>query len=165
LTPQELREARRRAAAERAAEEERMTEERVARQQREAERGAWVRQARRRHEQLKSVVDLLYDELDKLNKKWPSIAVSPRQLERVNKAIAGVRDLLKNDGDEFVEDIHEFVAAGDMPENRDAVMALRELKGALSRFHTRHHLEYTTTEMLAERVRRPGETDDEDEDD
>jgi hypothetical protein len=159
LTPQELQDARRRAAAERAAEEDRLRQEEAERERRLADRKAFVKRARERHDHLQSVVDLLYDELDKLNRKWPNAPVSQRQLERVNKAIVGVRDLVKDDSDEFA-DITEFVAAGDPPETRDAVMALRELKGSLSRFHSRHRLAYTTEESLRRLLAQEEDEDD-----
>lgn len=151
LTGTELREARRRAEAQAEEEARRLNEKRAAREKREKEaraindqRLADLKERRAevttRHAELDNVVSALYEEVDKLTRKWPIAPVSDRQLVRTNKAVKAVRDFVSVDGDEFVEDIEEFVPAGDMPENRDVTMLLRELKEALTRYHSRHQL-------------------------
>lgn len=142
LTSEQLQEAKRRRAKERAQAEEQEREMREEKKRRGAQRDAWLRESRERHRQLVTVVDALYDEVDKLTRKWPSLPVSQRTLERTNKTIRAVRDLLAEESDEFIRDVHEFVAAGDMPENRDVSMALRELRAGLERLKLRYWQEW-----------------------
>lgn len=130
-SPEELQAARRRKAQEQAAE-----------QKRSAQHNAWLVAAKERHQQLESVVEGLYDEVDKLTKKWPTMPVSQMTVDRTNKAILTVRDLLKNEGDDFIEDIHEIVPAGDLPENRDVLLTLRQIQGGLARFKKKYRDEW-----------------------
>ena len=109
-------------------------------QQAERERRAeWLEMAQVRSGQLKSIVDSLYTELDKLAKKWPSMPVSDLMLQRINKAIRECRTLMDPDGDDFLQEINEFVPAGDNPESRDALLVLSELQAANSRFRSAHY--------------------------
>ena len=122
-TPQQLQEAKKAAQAQRdAAERE------------EQERLTWLLLARERHAQLSSVADGLYEEFDKVAKKWPSMPITERQLIKVNKLLGSVRGLLKDEGDEFADALDDFVPAGDMPETRDVVLVLREARDAMRRF-------------------------------
>jgi hypothetical protein len=92
---------------------------------------------------LSNYVHGLYEELDKLAKKSPSMAVSDFALARINRALREGRDLLKP-YDRYANDIAEFVPAGDNPEVRDAVMALREEMQAIGR--VRRGIEYGVIE-------------------
>ena len=123
LSPRELQEAKR------ARQEER---EAMARKRSEEKEQAAKEKAR--HEQLVSVTAALYDEMDKLNRKAPAMTISQLSLERVNKLIKSAKDLMQQEKDDFVEEIVEFVPAGDMPEYRDVVLVLGQLKAGLDRF-------------------------------
>jgi len=123
LSPKELQEAKR------ARQEER---EAMARKRGEEKEQAAKEKAR--HEQLVSVTVALYDEMDKLNRKAPAMTISQLSLERVNKLIKSAKDLMQQEKDDFIEEIVEFVPAGDMPEYRDVVLVLGQLKAGLDRF-------------------------------
>lgn len=123
LSPKELQEAKR------ARQEER---EAMARKRSEEKEQAEKEKAR--HEQLVSVTAALYDEMDKLNRKAPAMTISQLSLERVNKLIKSAKDLMQQERDDFIEEIVEFVPAGDMPEYRDVVLVLGQLKAGLDRF-------------------------------
>ena len=123
LTPAELQEAKK------AAQAAREEEERA-----EAEHLEWIEMAVERHEQLDSVADGLDDEMDKIARRCPTMAVTERTVTRVNKLLAAVRELLKDEEDDFAEGLDDIVAAGDPPETRDVVVLLREVKDALQRF-------------------------------
>jgi hypothetical protein len=123
LTPAELQEAKK------AAQAAREEEERA-----QAEFLEWIETAVERHQQLASVADGLYDEMDKIARKWPTMAVTERTITRVNKLLAAVRELLKNEDDDFADGLDDIVAAGDPPETRDVLVLLREVKDALQRF-------------------------------
>lgn len=128
-----MRVAKAKKAREREAEEVRIAEEEEAAAAREAKLDA----ARERHAQLRSVVDTLYGEVDKLARKWPDVPVTQRTVDRTNKAICAVRELLEGEEDDFVDDIDVIVPAGDLPPNRDVTMLLGELKAALVRFRNK----------------------------
>lgn len=130
LTPAELQQAKRAAQVEReqAEKAERALEERI-------------EQSVERYEQLSNVADGLYDELEKMSRKWPQMPVTERSITRVNKLLAAVRELLKDEDDDFAAGLDDIVAAGDAPETRDVVMLLRETKDALQRFR-RAYAEY-----------------------
>jgi hypothetical protein len=130
-TPQELLQAKK------ALEAERRAAERA-----EQERLDWLLHARERHAQLESVVGGLYDELDKIARKWPTMPVTERQVTRTNKFLGAVRELLVDEEDEFGGDLADLVPAGDMPETRDVVFILREATDALRRFEREHEPEW-----------------------
>jgi hypothetical protein len=131
LSPSELR-----AAKQRKAEEEAMAQRRRAASQ------AIVEELKLRHDQLSSVVATLYTEIDKLNRKWPTQQVSQLTLDKVNKAIRAVRELMKDESDDFVEDITEIFPAGDLPENRDVALILGQLGAALARMKHKYQREW-----------------------
>jgi hypothetical protein len=160
LTPAELQAAKKRKAEEFAAQQKLEAEERAQEEQKKAELNAWLFQARERHEQLASVVGALYDEVDKLARKWPTMKASERTIERTNKAIAAVRELLKDEEDEFMEDITEIVTAGETPEMRDVLMLLREMKAALTRFQSRYMRRWQHATALGKASEDSGDEDD-----
>jgi hypothetical protein len=138
LSSEELAVARQRRAAERQQQEI----ERARIEREKAERAERALRAFEKHQQLASVVDALYEEVGKLSIKWPQMPVSQRTVDRTNKAIRAVSELLAGENDDFVGDISEFVPAGDPPEGRDVVLLLRELKAALDRYKGRHNHEW-----------------------
>lgn len=134
LSGEELRKAREKKKREREEEERRQREEMEAEQRRiEAERLEAYTQ-RNRWVQLTSANDALYEEMDKLNKKAPAMCISTLSLDRINKVIKSVKELMEDEEDDFIEEIIEFVPAGDMPEYRDVVLVLSQLKAGLERF-------------------------------
>jgi hypothetical protein len=130
-TPQQLQAAKKAAAAKREAEE-----------RKEQEHLTFLILARERHGQLVSVADGLYEEFDKIGRKWPSMPITERQLGKVNKLLGSVRELLKDEEDEFADALDDFVPAGDMPETRDVVLVLREARDALDRFEREYEPEW-----------------------
>ena len=111
------------AAKRRAEEEKAMTTKRVAAEEEKA-----------KLERLVSATNALYDEMEKLTKKAPAMTISQLSLERVNKIIRSAKDLLSQEKDDFVEELVEFVPAGDMPEYRDVTLVLGQIKAGLRRF-------------------------------
>jgi hypothetical protein len=149
LSTNELNAARARKAQERAAEgarqaeeEEREFQESQARAESYRERFERVRTMKSRQEHLLSVVSTIYEEVDKLSRQWPDMPVSKLQLDKTNKAVRAVRELLKDEGDDFLDDINELVAAGDPIESRDVVLTLGELKSALARLPKQYQGEW-----------------------
>ncbi len=108
----------------------------------EADYDAWLEEADARSAQLESVVTVLHAELDKLARKSPTGQVSDLMVQRVNKAIRESHALMDREGDDFLQEVTEFIAAGDNPENRDVLLVLAELKAALSRFRSGHRADW-----------------------
>lgn len=140
LTSEELREAKRLKAEERrgqeAAEEFRLTEE----DRQEGERAAREVELQEKHSQLESFVNGIYDEIAKLSIKWPTQPVSTLTLKKTNRAICSARELFAVENDQYLDEINVLIPAGDNPEARDVVMALRQVKDALARMAKRHSL-------------------------
>ena len=80
---------------------------------------------------VKSVAVSLYTELDKLSKKSPTHELSDLALAQVNQVISDAKALLQDDP--YIDRIKEFVAAGDNPEHRDAVMVLGQVLAGIDR--------------------------------
>ncbi len=73
----------------------------------------------------------LYEEIDKLSKKAPSEPVTSLVLNQVNDVIRETKLLAVDDP--YIQRLNEFVAAGDNPEHRDAVVVLRQIRQGLQR--------------------------------
>lgn len=150
LSPEELQKARLAKKAEREAAEAkrlqdeieataRKREEKIAMAaQRELERDNAEKQ-KARFDQLISATKALYVEMDKLTRKAPGMTISKLSLDRVNKVIRSVKELVTQDKDDFMDEIVEFIPAGDMPEYRDVTLVLSQVKAGLARFKERHH--------------------------
>lgn len=149
LTSRELHAAKRRKAEKRRQEaerlrleEEREGVERLERQRCEEERMARSQQLQERHAQLESFVDGIYTELSKLSIKWPTQPVTKLTLDQANRAICDLKELMSGENDAFINEINEFLPAGDMPEARDVVLVLKQIKQALDRMETKHRREW-----------------------
>ena len=95
---------------------------------------------RDRMNELDSVLDGLYTEIDKLCKKAPADEVTELALKRVNALITACKELLK--GDEFIDSIDIFVPAGERPELRDVLLVLSELTQGMKRARSQLPLRY-----------------------
>lgn len=95
-----------------------------------------------RWDQLVSATEALYVEMDKLTRKAPGMTVSELSLDRVNKVIRSVKELVTQDKDDFMDEIVEFIPAGDMPQYRDVTLVLSQVKAGLARFRDRHHAQW-----------------------
>lgn len=135
LTPKQLQVARQ------AKEAERLAEAEAAEQ-----RDQWLITAQKRSGQLQSVANGLYEELDKIARKWPGMPVTARTVTRVNKVLGAIRDLLKEEDDDFIDGLEDLVPAGDMPETRDVVLTLREARDALDRFDASYRVAWQRTD-------------------
>lgn len=84
---------------------------------------------------LQSVSEGLYEEIDKLSKKAPAESLTDLAYSQVNDVIRESKLLIPEDP--FIQRLNEFVAAGDYPEHRDAVIVLRQIRQGLERFETK----------------------------
>jgi hypothetical protein len=73
----------------------------------------------------------LYEEVDKLCKKAPAEPITSLVLAQVNDVIRETKQLAEDDS--YIQRLNEFVAAGDNPEHRDAVVVLRQIRQGLQR--------------------------------
>jgi ElaB/YqjD/DUF883 family membrane-anchored ribosome-binding protein len=78
---------------------------------------------------LESVSLGLYDEIDKLAKKAPAEPVTDLVFAQMNQVIRETKELVEDDP--YVQRLQEFVAAGDNPQHRDAVVVLRQVRQGL----------------------------------
>lgn len=88
------------------------------------------------YELLKSELDGIYEEIDKLCKKAPREPASDLQTKVVNRLIKRNKRFLA--GDSMIDEISSFIPAGDNPEYRDVLTVLRQLRQGLSRFHEKN---------------------------
>jgi hypothetical protein len=156
LTPEELQEAKRRRAEERRQEEERLRiqqeqeaeslriqEEREAEDMRQAQKQYRERREREgqlfeRYQALANYVVGIYDEVSKLSAKRSTDPVSERMVGRANRAIRSAKELLAGEDYPFLNEIEEFIPAGEDVEARDVVLTLRQVKDALDWMRARH---------------------------
>lgn len=80
---------------------------------------------------LSSVLEGLYEEIDKQCKKAPGELITDLGLEQVNDIIKAIKELAKDDA--YVQKQKEFVAAGDNPQLRDVIIVLKQLAQGLER--------------------------------
>lgn len=142
LTPEELKAARQ-LKAQQQAETERQAQEEydsavnaIGEQRAELERREELkRNARKQRDKIESVVEALYNEIDKLAKKAPREPVTDMTVKMTNQAISALRELLADSHDEFADQIAAIVPAGDLPETRDVLLLLGQMRAALVRFN------------------------------
>jgi hypothetical protein len=84
---------------------------------------------------LQSVALGLYEELDKLTKKSPVEAVTDFVLSQLNDVIRETKRLVADDA--YVQKLNEAVSAGNNPEQRDAIVMLRQARQGLERHQGR----------------------------
>ena len=73
----------------------------------------------------------LYEEIDKLARKAPAEPLTDLALSQVNDIIRETKELLIEDA--YIQRLNQFVAAGDNPQHRDAVIVLRQIRQGLER--------------------------------
>lgn len=117
------------------------------------------------HRLLTSVTDGLYIEIEKLTKKAPSEQVTQLALEQINDVIKDTKNLLK--ADPYIEKLNIFVPAGDLPELRDTLVILRQVKQGLERANNNwntkplaHRLSNATLLKAALELTLAGETNE-----
>lgn len=91
-----------------------------------------LRQQQKTHRLLRSVAQGLYMEVDKLNKKAPAEEITKLMCDELNELIRDATGLMKSDP--YVTRVKPFVAAGENPQNRDALLVLRTLLQGLDRY-------------------------------
>jgi hypothetical protein len=80
---------------------------------------------------LESVSVGLYEELDKFTKKAPAEPVTEFVLNQLNDIVRETKKMAV--GDPHIQKLTEFVAAGDNPQQRDALVLLRQSRQGLER--------------------------------
>lgn len=186
LSGEELKAARKRRAEERAAEEQRAQEARAhalkeleqryeqleQRQLELASQREEIAQRLAQQAKVASTTHALYIEIDKLAKKSPRDEVSQLTVDMTNRAITALKALFDGTLDEFAEQIVPIVPAGDLPETRDVLLLLGQMRAALERLRGNLETKQAQTESerktLAEEqrnLRQQLQEEDEEEDD
>jgi hypothetical protein len=126
-------EKRKKKAREREREEERLRKEEWDRRHKELQEYQSEKAA---YGVLRSEIEGLYDEMDKLAKKAPNEPLTSLQMKIVNSFIRKSKKLLS--GDPIIDEVEIFVSAGDNPEYRDVVTVLRQIKQGLERYKVKN---------------------------
>lgn len=90
-----------------------------------------LNRSKQQHVLLSSVLEGLYEEIDKQCKKAPGELITDLGLEQVNDIIKAIKELAKDDL--YVQKQKEFVSAGDNPQLRDVIIVLKQLAQGLER--------------------------------
>ncbi len=88
------------------------------------------------HEMIKSDLIGLYEEVDKLVKTLPKEPITPLQLKIANDLLGKAKALLS--GDTTIDQIEIFVDAEMLPEYRDVIIVLRQIRQGLERFEVKN---------------------------
>jgi len=107
-------------------------------------------EAARDRELLESVSLGMYEEIEKLTKKAPAEQVTELALEQVNDLIGEAKELMKED--RYIQRLNQFVPAGDLPQLRDVLLVLRQVRQGLERFSNKLKTEYVFNSLKNARI-------------
>ena len=88
------------------------------------------------YEIIKSELLGLYDEVDKLVRILPKEPITPLQLKITNDLLRKAKSLLS--GDSGIDQVEIFVGEAGMPEYRDVIIVLRQIRQGLERFEAKN---------------------------
>lgn len=88
------------------------------------------------HEMIKSELMGLYDEVDKLVRILPKESITPLQLKITNDLLGKAKVLLSEDT--AIDQVEIFVREAGMPEYRDVIIVLRQIRQGLERFEAKN---------------------------
>jgi len=83
-------------------------------------------------EALDSVLEGMYEEIEKLTKKKPIELATDLMVDQVNDIIEEIQKLITDD--DYIKKLKTFVPAGDLPELRDVLFVLKQLQQGMKRF-------------------------------
>lgn len=107
------------------------------------------KEAQRQYGLLESVSKGLYVEIEKLTKKTPAAEITELALEQINDVIKDTKALMQDDP--YVKKLKEFIPAGDMPQLRDALLVLSQVRQGLGRF-SHHYIEIVKRNLEEARI-------------
>ena len=88
------------------------------------------------YELIKSELIGLYDEVDKLVRILPKEPITPLQLKITNDLLRKAKSLLS--GDTGIDQVEMFAGEVGMPEYRDVIIVLRQIRQGLERFEVKN---------------------------
>lgn len=88
------------------------------------------------HEMIESELTGLYDEMDKLVKILPKEPITPLQLKITNDLLEKAKILLSEDT--AFDQVEIFAREAGMPEYRDVIIVLRQIRQGLERFEAKN---------------------------
>ena len=94
------------------------------------------------HEMIKSELIGLYDEMDKLVRILPKEPITPLQLKVTNDLLRKAKSLLAEDTG--IDQIEIFAAEASMPEYRDVIVVLRQIRQGLERFEVKNEFIFSS---------------------
>jgi hypothetical protein len=95
------------------------------------------------HEMIKSELIGLYDEVDKLVRILPKEPITPLQLKITNDLLRKAKSLLSEDTG--IDQIEIFVGEAGMPEYRDVIIVLRQIRQGLERFEAKNQFVFSSS--------------------
>ena len=97
-------------------------------------------------EDLNNVLEGMYDEIDKLVKKKSMDPATELIVEQANSIIREIREFMTHDP--YIEKLNTFVPAGDLPEVRDVLLALRLARQRMEYFSNKLNQEKQKMDTL-----------------
>jgi len=94
------------------------------------------------HEMIKSELIGLYDEVDKLVRILPKEPITPLQLKITNDLLRKAKSLLAEDTG--IDQVELFSSEAGMPEYRDVIIVLRQIRQGLERFEAKNKFIFST---------------------
>ena len=94
------------------------------------------------HEMIKSELIGLYDEMDKLVRILPKEPITPLQLKVTNDLLRKAKSLLAEDTG--IDQIEIFAGEASMPEYRDVIVVLRQIRQGLERFEVKNEFIFSS---------------------
>lgn len=88
------------------------------------------------HEMIKSELIGLYDEVDKLVRILPKEPITPLQLKITNDFLRKAKSLLSEDTG--IDQVEIFGGEAGLPEYRDVIIVLRQIRQGLERFEAKN---------------------------
>lgn len=94
------------------------------------------------YEMIKSELIGLYDEVDKLVELLPKEPITPLQLKITNDLLGKAKILLSEDT--AIDQVEIFVREAGMPEYRDVIVVLRQIRQGLERFEAKNEFIFSS---------------------
>ena len=94
------------------------------------------------HEMIKSELIGFYDEMDKLVRILPREPITPLQLKITDDLLRKAKSLLSEDP--VIDQVEIFAGEASLPEYRDVIIVLRQIRQGLERFEAKNEFIFSS---------------------
>src|ERR1051325_6427729 len=94
------------------------------------------------HEMIKSELSGFYDEMDKLVRILPREPITPLQLKITDDLLRKAKSLLSEDP--VIDQVERFAGEASLPEYRDVIIVLRQIRQGLERFEAKNEFIFSS---------------------